>query len=476
MNTHLAPPRTRYVTRAMKRWLKFTIVTSSAFTFAGCVEYIPRPLRPNEEIRKLFERSRLSTGAEMSRVGEFSQEWLPLADSVDAKDGLSLAEINSVALNFSPELMALRMQERISEAQLLSAGRLSDPELFVGPRLTKTGQDLIFPASLSARIPLPAQLDAEVEQGTARRDLASWAVAAKELELLISIREKFILLHAAQAKQHAFAELNRLSAEVTKWAETLYSSGEIDPLSYHLARSAHGEIESLAREFQLNHERAVLEILTLAGIPPSTEIKLGGAEELPELEEDLENPASLIALPALKAAEESYKVTEAALRAEILRQYPQVSFGPEFESDKGSVSIGVGLGVTLPIWNRNSGPIKEAEESREAARISYESTLFDSYQKSLKARFDRRAAKELLTHLRSVTLPAAGPPDAAIGARLSGGIANVLEIITARRTLAEVRVREAELEAQFDVATLKLASASGQIVQSITNVQRGGGR
>ena len=59
---------------------------------------------------------------------------------------------------------------------------------------------------------------------------------------------------------------------------------------------------------------------------------------------------------------------EASLRLEISKQYPTIRFGPEFEDDRGEPTIGLGFGVTLPLFDRNKGNIAAAEESRQRAR------------------------------------------------------------------------------------------------------------
>ena len=62
---------------------------------------------------------------------------------------------------------------------------------------------------------------------------------------------------------------------------------------------------------------------------------------------------------------EEYAAAESAVRSEIARQYPDISFGPGFAYDQGQNKFTFGFSVTLPIFNRNKGPIAEAEARRE---------------------------------------------------------------------------------------------------------------
>jgi outer membrane protein TolC len=60
-----------------------------------------------------------------------------------------------------------------------------------------------------------------------------------------------------------------------------------------------------------------------------------------------------------------YAATEAALQLEVAKQYPDIQLGPGYTFEEGHNNYFIGLSVDLPIFNRNQGPIAQAEAQRE---------------------------------------------------------------------------------------------------------------
>jgi outer membrane protein TolC len=59
-----------------------------------------------------------------------------------------------------------------------------------------------------------------------------------------------------------------------------------------------------------------------------------------------------------------YEAAQAALQLEIAKQYPDVHIGSGYQWDQGDHKWNVLLSVELPVFNRNRGPIAEAEARR----------------------------------------------------------------------------------------------------------------
>jgi outer membrane protein TolC len=63
----------------------------------------------------------------------------------------------------------------------------------------------------------------------------------------------------------------------------------------------------------------------------------------------------------------AYQASEAALRLEIAKQYPDLRIGPSGGSQEGYNQLSLGVSVELPVLNQNQGPIAEAEARRKQA-------------------------------------------------------------------------------------------------------------
>jgi outer membrane protein TolC len=72
------------------------------------------------------------------------------------------------------------------------------------------------------------------------------------------------------------------------------------------------------------------------------------------------------------AALADYAASQSALQLEIAKQYPDIRLGPGYEYDQGLHKWGLAVGTDfLPIFNRNQGPITEAQAKREQAAAEF---------------------------------------------------------------------------------------------------------
>jgi hypothetical protein len=76
--------------------------------------------------------------------------------------------------------------------------------------------------------------------------------------------------------------------------------------------------------------------------------------------------------PTLSRLRSEYEVAERTLHREIRKQYPDLTVGPQMESDEGQSRIGFIGGIPLPILNSNRGGIAEARAERDLARAASE--------------------------------------------------------------------------------------------------------
>ncbi len=66
-----------------------------------------------------------------------------------------------------------------------------------------------------------------------------------------------------------------------------------------------------------------------------------------------------------------YGAAEAALRLEVAKQYPDIRLGPGYMFEEGDNKFLIGFSVTLPVLDRNQGPIAEAEARRKEAGAAF---------------------------------------------------------------------------------------------------------
>ena len=92
-----------------------------------------------------------------------------------------------------------------------------------------------------------------------------------------------------------------------------------------------------------------------------------------------------------------YAAAEAALRLEIAKQYPDVDLGPGYTYEEGHSYFTVGLSAAIPLFDRNQGPIAEAEARRRQAAAQFVETQSQAISRSERALAVYRVALEGLT-------------------------------------------------------------------------------
>jgi outer membrane protein TolC len=103
----------------------------------------------------------------------------------------------------------------------------------------------------------------------------------------------------------------------------------------------------------------------------------------------------------------TYAATQEALQFEIAKQYPDIHLGPAYEYDQGDDKWTLGIGLTLPVFSRNRGPIAEAEARRAEAAAGFsalQSRVLSEIDQSVAgyrgARRQQDDAEEIITTLR----------------------------------------------------------------------------
>jgi cobalt-zinc-cadmium efflux system outer membrane protein len=428
---------------------------------AGCVRYAPKPLSPPDELSQMLLR-----GGEDIEIGDAlppSSAWFPFSRRIVFRDGIDLAEANSLALFFSPDIVAARRAHRLSDAQVVSAGQLVNPEFFVGPRISTRDQEFIVPASLALAIPPPGSRSAERASASFLAQAREWEVVQTELTVLLELRGKLVDLASLQKEEVELERLNQLSLSVIGWVETLYGSGEVDSLTVHLSQLGLNDAKSALEEKRLAIAKLNLELSNLLGLSPrSAPTFITGPElfQIPSFQET----DKLLLHPVLKALEARYQASEEALKKEVPLQYPSITIGPDTESDKGEFSLGFGFAVSLPIFNRNEGKIAEAIEERDAAREAYQLGLMRLLQARAEAVLSRESTERLLKLHREGTLASADSAERSLQGRLAGGGSNVVEVLSARSEISRARIRRFELEGELILAKLREAVAGGLVL------------
>jgi cobalt-zinc-cadmium efflux system outer membrane protein len=288
---------------------------------------------------------------------------------------LTLDEALKIAEGGHPELAEARARADAARGRARQGGAWPDPAL-VG-RVEAAGSDdrEEYLAGVSQAFPIGGRL------GAARR---AEELDAERFDLELESRRRHVLgkvqatFAAALYSDRALALLNEASADAGRAvavAQSLATSGEGLPIDVSRARIERLRVilerdrtESLSKEARLALVAAIgrpgLEIGTLEG-------SLERAIELPTLE-------SLVSRlgdhPAMRAARAGVLAHEARIDAAEARRIPDINLDLLYHrlEETRENTFDVGVSLTLPLFDRNRGSIREAKADRRAAQARAE--------------------------------------------------------------------------------------------------------
>jgi outer membrane protein, heavy metal efflux system len=327
----------------------------AAGALTGCVKYHPRPLDPPRSEQQFRARTLADLG-----LRSFVQrtDWPPAR--------LSLNDLSAAALYFNSDLDIARAQLRIAQAAVLTAQGRPNPSLSIGGGWTNAPESpLVFHFDPAFTLETAGKrgwrvLESEKLAEAARIQVVETAwrvrsrVRAAWLDYLIALRSLDVLRN----------ERNVRAETAAIWEKRL-SVGEAPRPDVNIARTAliSVEVEAKAAETAVSESRAAL--AAVIGLP-----------SLPDIDTQiLPTPPALLQLPEVQTAGLlhradirrsllEYAAAEAKLHLEIANQYPDVQLNPSYGFDEGHHKIAFGPSFNIPVFNRNRGPIAEAEARR----------------------------------------------------------------------------------------------------------------
>ena len=145
----------------------------------------------------------------------------------------------------------------------------------------------------------------------------------------------------------------------------------------------------------------------------------------------------------------------------IAKQYPKLAIGPSFERDtERNSSLGLGVGLELPLLDRNQGEIAHKRAARERVRAEYTAMLHAALAQAFAARAQLRRARAEVEQQQSVVAPLLERADALLEAAFRAGELTLSEWLAARarslqakQDLVAALVRYASAVADLEATT-----------------------
>ena len=356
-------------------WLLLVLVA-----LTSCATYQAVPLTP-EKVAAGLEPPSLEEVR--TQAASFKHPLLP-AITLDDRDGFGPDEAAVLAVITNPILRAARDQRGLATAQLLGTGILPNPQLAYGlasPTGSHAGglvnsYNLGLSWDFSSLISRPDRLEAaQMHAKSIDLEIAwqEWQVAeAARLHTYRLCNAKKYL----SVTQQSTSELKKLRDQIKLGVKLkIKTTLDLATAENHLQ-----EAENLLLQAKAKVEQESQALNRSLGWPADKVIRLE-KNIIPQIEPSLtaqalrrEAATRRLDLVALKLA---YKSQEARVRAAIRSQFPQISLGLTKGKDTdGLNTIGFGVDLELPIFDRNQGAIAKERASRKQLFNEYLARLF----------------------------------------------------------------------------------------------------
>lgn len=447
----------------------------TALGMAGCAKYTPAPLDPGRELADLRGRSVSGFVVERAAPGQ-QREAAPTP--FDSSDGLDEAEVVAVALTLNPALRARRLEMGEARSLLIAAGIWPNPEVglawrggIAGASGSAVEADALFELLRLGERPV------RKEAAQARIEEVRADIVAEEYRTVAEVRSQRWTLLAAHQWMKLLEEEAALRERALQLVRQRRQVGEGTELDVSLSELELAEIRRDLRKAQGQLEAQRGQLNRLLGLPPEYALRLTEStrpltitvyEDLADGELDRR---LLQGRFELRSKEAAYARAEKELKLAILRQYPRLRLGPAFERElEGDQSLGLGLSLELPLFDRNQGQIAQCLADRDRLRAEYQALLHRLRADAFAARAAlRRARLEVETQQKEI-LPLIERNQALFEGAFRAGELNIMEWITAQQRAVRARREHLEALVEYGAALVQLEAATGLPLSSAVPV------
>ncbi|MBU0754010.1 MAG: TolC family protein [Planctomycetes bacterium] len=401
------------------QWIRVLLPLTVVLLFTGCQTYQAKPLIPSEILKEVeATRNLLAAEHKGEKVTALEGKEERPAYENDPPSRTGFVKMALWMRQYSPKL--LRALAEYDQAQSLADidTPFPNPEIAFGPLI---GSNLGSGAShriqpmveFGFRIPLSGRLSKQDDINRALADEALLSLIVIHRQEYLELRRLFsnwVLAEKRLTIQESIRESAQKTMDLTK---RLVDAGAASALDLGLMELETVQHEAMLKQVESERMKVEEGLSRLIGINIE-KIRSVYSPDLPEMNRaasSLDEAKDIMVAnnPSLALLRAGYEVSEKQLQLEIKKQYPDLRLGASYEGDPGDTKKiwGLGIGISLPIFDRNQQGIELAVKEREKVRSAYVATLNESLAtlEGLYERYDLAKEKHRLLH--DIALPKA---------------------------------------------------------------------
>lgn len=302
---------------------------------------------------------------------------------------LDMNAVGTLAVLNNPDLRAARAKMHVAQAQAFAAGLLPDPQFsFTFDHPTdhvSSNSDPRYPEYNAYGLGLSLDLKSLLTHSSARSaadaayEQARLELLWQEWQIVAQARTLYVQQTLAVAKQEFLAQAEQAYALQSSRSEHALRAGDVALVQSGGDLAVLNDIRTQLGAAQRNALQSDQGLHALLGIQRGVALPLQplGPPELPDQVAVQVAAARLPQTrPDLRALQAGYRSEEALLRKAVLAQFPNISVGLTHARDVSDVhTIGVGVTMTLPLFERGRGDIAIQRTTRGQLRTEYQARL-----------------------------------------------------------------------------------------------------
>ena len=285
--------------------------------------------------------------------------------SPTTKRSITIAEAVSIFLQQNFQLVAARYDIDTAEAEKLTARLRPNPEITVGFQglpLNLSGnliQDQQFSYGITQTFEMGGKRGKRIDAANANTEVARAQFQMVLWQLTNDLKKKFYTVLLDESLLKLAQENQKTLEETIKHTSELVQNGELAGLDLTRLEVEKLKFDTDVANSERDYELAVRDLrVALGGDYRAMDIEAAGTVDYQAYQfsfADLRDKA-LAARPDLKAAQLSERAADASIRLQNAQRIPDVNLGAGVNQvPAGTSTYTFGVGVTLPMHDRNQG-------------------------------------------------------------------------------------------------------------------------
>ena len=399
----------------------------------------------------------------------------PQTPAAPTKRPITISDAVSIFLQQNFQLVAARYDIDTAEAEKLTARLRPNPEVnvgFTGLPLNLSGNlltDQQYTYGISETFELGGKRRKRIDAANANSDVAQAQFQMVLWQLTNDLKKKFYTVLLAESLLKLAQENQKTFAETIKHTTELVQLGELAGLDLTRLEVEKFKFDTDVANSERDYELAVRDLrITLGGDYRAMDIEALGTIDYQPYQfsfTDLRDKA-LAARPDLKAAQLSERAADASIRLQDAQRIPDVNLGAGVNQvPDGTSNYTFGVGVTLPVYDRNQGERAKALIEKRKAQNQQQlitNQVLSDVDKALVAFEIQKRRVELY---RTGVLTKVNDIQSLTEFSLKAGESSTLELLDAIRTRRETLASFYQTLFDYQVSLLDLELATATPLQ-----------